>query len=142
MSASLTDDTGNKAAPPNKTFTLDTTADAAPALALSAANPTGGASTTEVSITLSGIDSDIASGTITLDDGAGHTATHTLAAAAIAAGTVTLGAGDFTGFKTLNHADNLITVSASLTDDTGNKAAPPNKTFTLDTTATRRRLWH
>ena len=111
-------------------------------LALSAANPAGGASTTEVSITLSGIDSDITSGTITLSDGV-HTATHTLTAAEIAAiaagaGSVTLGASAFTGgdgFAALNHADNLITVSASVTDDTGNQAAPPNQTFTLDTTA-------
>ncbi len=142
VSASVTDDAGNTTGPSNTSFTLDTTADVAPALLLSAANPTGGATAAEVSITLSGIDPDIASGTITLSDGAGNTATHTLTPAEIAAiattGSVTLGLGAFTGgdgFAALNHTDSLITVSASVTDDAGNTTGPSNTSFTLDTTA-------
>src|SRR5207302_139410 len=79
-------------------------------------------------------DSDIASGTITLSDGT-HTATHTLTAAEIAAGTVNLASLDFTHFAGLNHVDNAITMSASVTDDAGNSAAPSNASFSLDTTA-------
>src|SRR6266404_6056685 len=135
VSASVTDDAGNTAAPSNASFTLDTTADASPLLTLSAVNTTGGAEASAVSITLSGIDSDFASGTITLSDGSGHTATHTLTTAEITAGSVTLGSGAFTNFANLNHADNTITVSASVTDDAGNTAAPTNASFTLDTTA-------
>src|SRR5262245_24804941 len=135
VSAALTDDAGNPAAPGNASFTLDTTADVAPALALSAANPPGGAEARAVGITLSGRDGDIASGTATLNDGNGHTATHTLTAAEIAAGTVALHASDFSNFSTLDHTDSLITVSAALTDDAGNPAAPGNASFTLDTTA-------
>jgi Ca2+-binding RTX toxin-like protein len=48
---------------------------------------------------------------------------------------VILGAAAFTGFATLNHTDSTITVSASLTDDAGNSAAPTNASFKLDTTA-------
>src|SRR5207253_202819 len=90
-----------------------------------------------VSVSLAGIDSDIVSATITLSDGT-HTATHTLTAAEIAAGSVTLGSAAFTGgdgFAALNHVDNTITVSASVTDDAGNNAAPSNTSFVLDTTA-------
>src|SRR5207237_936926 len=75
-----------------------------------------------------------ASGSVTLSDGT-HTATHTLTAAEIAAGTVTLHAGDFSNFGTLDHTDSAITVAATLTDDAGNSAAPSNASFTLDTTA-------
>ncbi len=135
VSASLTDAAGNSAAPSSTSFKLDTTADASPLLALSAATATGGVNASAVSITLSGIDSDFASGTITLSDGSGHTATHTLTTAEITAGSVTLGSGAFTNFANLNHADNTITVSASVTDDAGNTAAPTNASFTLDTTA-------
>jgi large repetitive protein len=135
LTAKQTDIAGNTStasAPLN--VIIDTTADAGAALALSAASATGGVNADAVSITLSGIDSDIGSGTITLSDGS-HTATHTLTAAEIAAGTVILGAAAFTGFATLNHTDSTITVSASLTDDAGNSAAPTNASFKLDTTA-------
>ncbi len=135
VSATVTDNAGNQAAPSNASFTLDTTADADNNLVLSAFNAAGGVNAAAVSITLAGLDSDIVSGTITLSDGTGHTATHTLTAAEIAAGTVTLLAGDFSGFGTLNHADSLITVSATVTDNVGNQATPSNASFTLDTTA-------
>ena len=135
VSATVTDNAGNTAAPSNANFTLDTTADADNNLVLSAFTAAGGVNASAVSITLSGLDGDIVSGTITLSDGNGHTATHTLTAAEIAAGTVTLQAGDFSGFGTLNHADSLITVSATVTDNAGNPAAPSNANFTLDTTA-------
>src|SRR5262249_58860928 len=110
-------------------------ADADTALSLTAFNAAGGVNPPLVSLPLSGIDSDIASGTVTLNDGDGHTATHTLTAAEIAAGSATLHAADFAKFATLDDVDNLITVSASVTDDAGNSAAPTNTTFTLDTTA-------
>ena len=131
VSASLTDDAGNLATPTNASFTLDTTADTDANLALSAFDTAGGVQQSQVSVTLSGIDTDIASGTVTLSDGI-HNATHTLTAGEIATGTVTLHAADFTGFGTLNHSDNLITVSASVTDDAGNAAVPGNTNFTLD----------
>src|SRR5262249_23474747 len=144
VSPPVPDDAGTPAAHSNTSFTLATTSDAGTALALSAPTPTGGTPPTRRSSELSGIDSDIVSGTITLSDGAGgHTATHTLTAAeitAIAAGTstLTLAASAFTGgnpFAALNHVHNLVTVSASVTDDAGNTAAPSNTSFTLDTTA-------
>src|SRR5207244_2786793 len=78
VSASVTDNAGNNASPSNTSFILDTTADAGAPLTLSAANPVGGANAGAVTVTLSGIDSDITSGTVTLSDGNGHTATHTL----------------------------------------------------------------
>ncbi|MGY4286169.1 hypothetical protein ACVWXO_005389 [Bradyrhizobium sp. LM2.7] len=134
LTAKAIDTAGNSTTTVAVTATVDTTADAGPALALSAVNPTGGAKAGAVSISLSGIDSDIASGTITLSDGT-HTATHTLTAAEIAAGSVTLGSGAFTNFANLNHVDNTITVSASLTDDAGNTASPSSTGFVLDTTA-------
>src|SRR5262249_59690791 len=61
VSATVTDGAGNTATPSNTSFTLDTTADVAPLLSLSAANPAGGASLSTFSITLSGIDSDVVS---------------------------------------------------------------------------------
>src|SRR5205085_2832620 len=90
-----------------------------------------------VSVSIRRSDGDGVSVTITLSDGT-HTATHTLTAAEIAAGSVTLGSAAFTGgdgFAALNHVDNTITVSASVTDDAGNNAAPSNTSFVLDTTA-------
>src|SRR6185503_15262406 len=98
------------------------------------ADPTGGAKASAVSIALSGIDSDIASGTITLSDGV-HQATYGLTAGDVAAGTVTLGASDFSNFAGLDHTDSSITVTASVTDDAGNTASPSSQTFVLDTTA-------
>src|SRR5258706_15829090 len=98
----------------------------------------GGVCSAALVITLTGIDSDFASGTVTLSDGT-HTATHTLTAAEIVAGTVTLHAGDFSNFSALNHTDSLITVSAAVTDDAGNSAAPSNASFTLDTTRSEER---
>ncbi len=135
LTAKQTDIAGNistASAPLN--VIIDSTADAGAALALSAASATGGVNADAVSITLSGIDSDIGSGTITLSDGS-HTATHTLTAAEITAGAVTLGAAAFTGFASLNHTDSTITVSSSLTDDAGNSAAPSTASFKLDSTA-------
>ena len=89
VSASVTDNASNSASPTNTSFILDTTADAGTALALSAFTAAGGVNAGAVSITLSGIDSDIVSGTITLSDGT-NTATHTLTPGEIAAGAVTL----------------------------------------------------
>ena len=134
VSASVTDNASNSASPSNTSFILDTTADAGTALALSAFTAAGGVNAGAVSITLGGIDSDIVSGTITLSDGT-NTATHTLTTGEIAAGSVTLNAAAFTGFAGLNHADNLITVSASVTDNASNSASPTNTSFILDTTA-------
>jgi hypothetical protein len=73
--ASVTDDAGNTKPVTGNDFVLDTTADADNNLALSAFTHTGGVTRSALSITLSGIDSDFASGTVTLDDGNGHTAT-------------------------------------------------------------------
>ncbi|WP_143202120.1 hypothetical protein, partial [Bradyrhizobium sp. NAS96.2] len=133
----MTDDAGNTATSSNSpSFTLDTTADAGAALTLSAFDATGGVSSSNVSVSLTGIDSDIASGTITLTDGDGHTATYNLTAADIAAGHVTVGSGAFAGFAGLDHIDSPITVTAAVTDDAGNTATSSNSpSFTLDTTA-------
>src|SRR5207253_642699 len=122
VSASVTDDAGNTKPVSGNNFLLDTTADADNNLAPSAFTHTGGVNHDAVSITLSGIDSDFASGTVTLSDGV-HSATHTLSAAEISAGSVTLGADASIPTRRssdLNHVDNTIHVSASVTDDAGN----------------------
>src|SRR6185437_15446447 len=64
-----TDASGNLSVPSVELdVTIDTTADADASLILSAADPAGGVSTANVAVTLSGIDSDIVSGIVTLAD--------------------------------------------------------------------------
>src|SRR5207253_2726082 len=80
-------------------------------------------------------DSDISTGTITLSDQHGHTATHTLTATEIANGTTgTLSSAAFSGFAGLSDQD-TITVATSVTDVAGNTASASGTSFVLDNNA-------
>src|SRR6185503_5544405 len=125
---SVTDDASNNASA-NDTFQLDNDADVGDDLSVTVAGPHNDGN---FSLSAAGIDSDVVSGTITLDDGNGHTATYSLSAADIAAGTVTLDAADFTGFAGLE--DGNVTATISVTDDASNHASA-NDTFQLDNDA-------
>src|SRR5207249_1959162 len=129
-----TDDAGNIASANGASIDLDTSADLGAPLTLSAATATGGVKASAVSIGLTGIDSDIAAGTITLSDGT-NTATHTLTAGEIAAGSVTLGSAAFTNSANLNHTHTPHAAPPTLTDDAGNTATANGASIELDTSA-------
>jgi Ca2+-binding RTX toxin-like protein len=121
VSASLTDDAGNPAAPANQTFILDTDADVAPLLAVSVSDTSiVNSEELAVSFTVAGLDSD-ATALVTFTDSAGQTVTQTVSAN-----------GNYAAnLSSLN--DGTITVSIVATDDAGNIATGTGTSLTLIT---------
>ena len=108
--------------------TIDTTADTVAnhgALAVSGTGTHSGSTVLTETVIVSGIDSDITSGTITISDTHGNTATHTLTPSEIATatssptGTVTV--TSWTNLNTLK-ANDTLTAAVSVTDLAGNTA--------------------
>ena len=128
MQAAVTDAAGNTATA-GDSFTLDTSADLGDAFTVSVAaddQVTNLAESTDVSLSLSGIDSDAASVSVEISDG-----TNTVNADATNDGSGWVVADqDLSGL-----ADGALTVSATVTDQAGNSAPAVSASLTLDTVA-------
>ena len=129
VSATVTDAAGNSAPAVSASLTLDTSADLGDAFTVSVAaddQVTNLAESTDVSLSLSGIDSDAASVSVEITDGA-----NTVNADATNDGSGWVVADqDLSGL-----ADGALTVSATVTDQAGNSAPAVSASLTLDTSA-------
>ena len=130
MSATVTDQAGNSAPAVSASLTLDTSADLGDAFTVSVAaddQVTNLAESTDVSLSLAGIDGDAASVSVEItDDG-----TNTVNADATNDGSGWVVADqDLSGL-----ADGALTVSATVTDQAGNSAPAVSASLTLDTSA-------
>ena len=128
VQAAVTDAAGNTATA-GDSFTLDTSADLGDAFTVSVAaddQVTNLAESTDVSLSLAGIDGDAASVSVEISDG-----TNTVNADATNDGSGWVVADqDLSGL-----ADGALTVSATVTDQAGNSALAVSASLTLDTSA-------
>ena len=137
VSASATDTAGNVSMAGSNSFTLDTSAPAAPAWAL-ATGVDSGATAAEATAASGVVSVNAEPGSsvaVTFTDSASPA--HSLVKTVISTGTaqgVTLDSANL-GFGIASLQDGSITVSASATDAAGNTSAPGRGSFTLDTSA-------